>query len=324
MQEVRSAESLRDILLAGIERLKLQPGDSIDGRSLQDRLTYDWEIRTPSNDLVAVIAQRDPEGELAIVLQRNNRAELDAWLYGRDVLDLLETSPKVQLTRLEITNLFRPLLARQFSIASSPLEAPDRVDLTVATVRYGDNREYRGVATTYLADRIAIGETVKVFPQPNAAFGLPRDPAAALIMIGAGTGIAPFRGFLRDRQLSGATGRNWLFFGARHRADDFLYEQELAQWVDAGVLTHLDTAFSRDQAHKEYVQTRMLEHAEELYAWLEEGAYVYVCGNAERMAPDVESALLTIIATQRGVDEAGAQSYLDALVLAKRYLRDVY
>ncbi|MBF6209162.1 hypothetical protein IU483_34705 [Streptomyces gardneri] len=188
---------------------------------MQDRLTYDWEIRTPSNDLVAVIAQRDPEGELAIVLQRNNRAELDAWLYGRDVLDLLGTSPKVQLTRLEITNLFRPLLARQFSIASSPLEAPDRVDLTVATVRYGDNREYRGVATTYLADRIAIGETVKVFPQPNAAFGLPRDPAAALIMIGAGTGIAPFRGFLRDRQLSGATGRNWLFFGARHRAATF-------------------------------------------------------------------------------------------------------
>jgi sulfite reductase (NADPH) flavoprotein alpha-component len=312
------------LMAAMLARFGLRPGDDANGKTLEFRMLHEWEIRTPSPDLLAAIAERDPESELATVLRADSRSALEDWLYGRDVLDLLEASPNVIFSIAELSTLFRPLLPRQFSIASSPLENPDRVHLTVATVRYGTDRAHGGVATTYLADRVDPGQTVRVFPQPNATFSLPDDPTAPIIMIGPGTGIAPFRGFLQHRQASGATGPNWLFFGSRHRATDFLYEDELTSWVQNGVLTRLDLAFSRDQEQKEYVQTRMLEQATEVFRWLQDGAYIYACGEADQMAADVERVLLNIIATQHSVDEAGAREYLDGLILAKRYLRDVY
>ncbi|MFE7273678.1 sulfite reductase flavoprotein subunit alpha [Streptomyces sp. NPDC057623] len=277
------------------------------------------EIRTPSKELIADLVDRAPSSELASVVAHGDRSDLDSWLWGRDVLDLLRDAGPAAPGLAELLPLLRPLQPRQYSIASSPLAHPDRVHLTVASVRYG---RYEGVASTYLADRVDSG--VGVFVQPNASFGVPADDDAPMIMIGPGTGIAPFRGFLHERAARGAAGRNWLFFGDQHRETDFVYEDELTGLRERGVLTELDLAFSRDQAEKVYVQTRMRERSRELYSWLEEGAHLYVCGDASRMAKDVEAALLGVIAGQRGRGDDDAAEYLARLRRAKRYVRDVY
>ncbi|WOX11172.1 sulfite reductase flavoprotein subunit alpha [Streptomyces sp. N50] len=290
-------------------------------------LRTEREIRTPSKELIAALAERAPSGELAAVVAQGTRSDLDSWLWGRDVLDLLRaTDPSTAPTLPELLPLLRPLQARQYSISSSPLAHPDRVHLTVASVRYGSgDRRYEGVASTYLADRTGgEGRAVGVYVQPNASFGVPADDDAPMVMIGPGTGIAPFRGFLHERAARGASGRNWLFFGDRHRETDFVYEDELAELRARGVLTELDLAFSRDQAEKVYVQTRMRERSRELYGWLEDGAHVYVCGDASRMAKDVEAALLGVVAEQRGRGDDDAAEYLADLRRAKRYVRDVY
>ncbi|WP_419666733.1 diflavin oxidoreductase [Streptomyces sp. 2-1] len=289
-------------------------------------LRAEREIRTPSKELIAELVERAPSSELAAVVAHGDRSDLDSWLWGRDVLDLLrDAGPAAAPTLPELLPLLRPLQARQYSISSSPLAHPDRIHLTVASVRYGSGkRSYEGVASTYLADRVGEDAAVGVFVQPNASFGVPVDDDAPMVMIGPGTGIAPFRGFLHERAARGATGRNWLFFGDRHRESDFVYEDELAELRGQGVLTELDLAFSRDQAEKVYVQTRMRERSRELYGWLEEGAHVYVCGDASRMAKDVEAALLGVIAEQRGRGDDDAAEYLADLRRAKRYVRDVY
>lgn len=282
-------------------------------------LRAEREIRTPSKELVADLVERAPTGELASVVAHGDRSDLDSWLWGRDVLDLLRDAGSAAPSLAELLPLLRPLQARQYSISSSPLAHPGRIHLTVASVRYG---RYEGVASTYLADRAE--DTVGVYLQPNASFGVPADDDAPMVMIGPGTGVAPFRGFLHERAARGASGPNWLFFGDRHRATDFVYEDELDSLRKRGVLTELDLAFSRDQAEKVYVQTRMRERSRELYAWLEEGAHVYVCGDATRMAKDVEAALLGVIAEQRGRGDDDAAEYLADLRRAKRYVRDVY
>ncbi|MEV2193048.1 sulfite reductase flavoprotein subunit alpha [Streptomyces phaeochromogenes] len=291
-----------------------------------EALRVEREIRTPSKELIAELVERAPSSELAAVVAHGDRSDLDSWLWGRDVLDLLrDAGPAAAPTLPELLSLLRPLQARQYSISSSPLAHPDRIHLTVASVRYGTGkRAYEGVASTYLADRVGEDEAVGVFVQPNASFGVPVDDDAPMVMIGPGTGIAPFRGFLHERAARGATGRNWLFFGDRHRETDFVYEDELTRLRKDGVLTELDLAFSRDQAEKVYVQTRMRERSRELYGWLEEGAHVYVCGDASRMAKDVEAALLGVIAEQRGRGDDDAAEYLADLRRAKRYVRDVY
>lgn len=286
-------------------------------------LRTEREIRTPSKELIADLVERAPSSELAAVVAHGDRSDLDSWLWGRDVLDLLrDAGPAAAPTLAELLPLLRPLQARQYSISSSPLAHPDRIHLTVASVRYG---RHLGVASTYLADRTG-GEdtTVGVYVQPNASFGVPADDDAPMVMIGPGTGIAPFRGFLHERAARGASGRNWLFFGDRHRETDFVYEDELTELRKRGVLTELDLAFSRDQAEKVYVQTRMRERSRELYGWLEDGAHVYVCGDASRMAKDVEAALLGVVAEQRGRGDDDAAEYLADLRRAKRYVRDVY
>ncbi|SDO05435.1 sulfite reductase (NADPH) flavoprotein alpha-component [Streptomyces sp. cf386] len=287
-------------------------------------LRTDREIRTPSKELIADLVERAPAGELASVVAHGDRSDLDSWLWGRDVLDLLRDAGTKGPSLAELLPLLRPLQARQYSISSSPLAHPGSVHLTVASVRYGTgDRRYEGVASTYLADRTAASP-VGIYLQPNASFSVPADDDSPMIMIGPGTGIAPFRGFLHERAARGSSGRNWLFFGDQHRETDFVYEDELTELQRSGALTELDLAFSRDQAEKIYVQTRMRERSRELYAWLEEGAHVYVCGDASRMAKDVEAALLGVLAEQRGRGDDDAAEYLADLRRAKRYVRDVY
>ncbi|MGX2992821.1 sulfite reductase subunit alpha [Streptomyces sp. JNUCC 64] len=299
--------------------------EDVDGQPLVEVLRTGREIRTPSKELVADLVQRAPSSELAAVVAHGDRSDLDSWLWGRDVLDLLRDAGATAPDLDALLPFLRPLQARQYSISSSPLAHPGRVHLTIASVRYGTpRRRYEGVASTYLADRVGPGADVGVYLQPNTAFSVPADADAPMIMIGPGTGIAPFRGFLHERAASGASGRNWLFFGDQHRATDFVYEDELTELSDSGVLTRLDLAFSRDQAEKVYVQTRMREQSRELYGWLEDGAHVYVCGDASRMAKDVEATLLHVIGEQRGRGDDDAAQYLAELRRSKRYVRDVY
>ena len=308
-----------------LEQVGANGGESFDGRPITEVLRSDREIRTPSKDLIADLVQRAPASELAAVVSHGDKHELDRWLWGRDVLDLLRDAGPAAPGLDELLPNLRPLQARQYSISSSPLAHPDRIHLTIASVRYGDpHRMYAGVASTFLADRVDPDGTVDVYLQPNASFGVPADASAPMIMIGPGTGIAPFRGFLHERAAAGATGRNWLFFGDQHRDTDFVYQDELTELQEQGVLNRLDLAFSRDQAEKVYVQTRMREQSAELFAWLEDGGHVYVCGDASRMAKDVEAALLDVIRTGRGRDEDDALSYLADLRRTKRYVRDVY
>ncbi|GLF92881.1 sulfite reductase subunit alpha [Streptomyces yaizuensis] len=318
---------VNDDTLVGLllEHLGARGDEDVDGRPLAEVLRTGREIRTPSKDLVAALAERAPAGELASVAAHGDPSDLDSWLRGRDVLDLLRDAGSAAPGPDELLPLLRPLQARQYSISSSPLAHPDRIHLTVASVRYGTaHRSYEGVASTYLANRAAEEPGVGIYLQPNASFAVPADDDAPMIMIGPGTGIAPFRGFLHERAARGAAGRNWLFFGDQHRRTDFVYEDELAHLRERGVLTRLDLAFSRDQAEKIYVQTRMRERSRELYGWLEDGAHVYVCGDASRMAKDVEAALLDVIAGQRGRGAEDATRYLADLRRAKRYVRDVY
>ncbi|ROS47114.1 sulfite reductase subunit alpha [Curtobacterium sp. PhB78] len=308
-----------------LEQVGANGGESFDGRPITEVLRSDREVRTPSKDLIADLVQRAPASELAAVVSHGDKHELDRWLWGRDVLDLLRDAGPAAPGLDELLPNLRPLQARQYSISSSPLAHPDRIHLTIASVRYGDpHRMYAGVASTFLADRVDPDGTVDVYLQPNASFGVPADASAPMIMIGPGTGIAPFRGFLHERAAAGATGRNWLFFGDQHRDTDFVYQDELTELQEQGVLNRLDLAFSRDQAEKVYVQTRMREQSAELFAWLEDGGHVYVCGDASRMAKDVEAALLDVIRTGRGRDEDDALSYLADLRRTKRYVRDVY
>ncbi|MCL8010919.1 sulfite reductase flavoprotein subunit alpha [Streptomyces sp. AS02] len=292
-----------------------------DDQETAELLRTEREIRTPSKELIAELVERAPASELAAVVAHGDREDLDSWLWGRDVLDLLRDAGPKAPDLAELLPFLRPLQARQYSISSSPLAHPGSIHLTVASVRYD---RYEGVASTYLADRVGADGKVGIYLQPNAAFSIPAADDSPVIMIGPGTGIAPFRGFLHERAARGASGRNWLFFGDQHRETDFVYEDELTAFQKSGVLSELDLAFSRDQAEKIYVQTRMRERSRELYAWLEEGAAVYVCGDASRMAKDVEAALLGVIAEQRGRGDDDAAEYLAGLRRAKRYVRDVY
>jgi sulfite reductase (NADPH) flavoprotein alpha-component len=255
------------------------------------------------------------------------KEDLIAWLDEREFVDVLTEFPSARaaLTPQEFVDHLRKLMPRLYSIASSPKMFPEEIHLTVAVVRYSTNgRERVGVATTFLADRAQPGATeVPVFVS-RSHFGVPEDGARDCVMVGPGTGIAPFRAFIQERAAAGATGRNWLFFGDQRRATDFLYEEEWTRWQTEGVLARLDLAFSRDQAEKIYVQDKMRANAVELWAWLKVGAYFYVCGDAKRMAKDVDAMLHTIIAEQGSLTPAQAVDYVKQMKKDKRYQRDVY
>lgn len=282
-------------------------------------LTEHFEIRTPSRALLTLAASRTSDEVAAAALSSGDtHGAEDSWLYGKDVLDIVALA---DLKVDEVVDTLRPLQFRDYSIASSPLAHPDSVHLTVASVRYdAAGRRHGGVASTYLADRC---EKVLVHLRPNNHFRLPAGDVP-IIMIGPGTGIAPFRAFLQERQAAGATGRSWLFFGDRRRSTDFLYGEELSAFVDTGVLTKLDLAFSRDQDAKVYVQHRIQENAEEFFGWLQDGAHLYVCGDADRMAKDVDAALHDVVARVGAMSAEAAHAYVNDLIKSHRYVRDVY
>ena len=283
-------------------------------------------ITAPAPSLVKDAATRSGNTDLLALLDPAKKADLDRWLFGRDVVDVLKACPGAKFIPAEFVAHLRKLQPRLYSISSSPKAHPGEVHLTVAAVRYeGHGRAKSGVCSCWLADRVEPGITpVPVFVQVSHGFRLPSDLSRPVIMIGPGTGIAPFRAFLEERRATSATGKNWLFFGDQQRACDFLYEEELTAWAKDGFLTRLDLAFSRDQAEKIYVQTRMLAQAAELWSWLEAGAHLYVCGDAKRMAKDVDAALHTVIETAGGRTKEQAAEYVAALKTAKRYQRDVY
>jgi sulfite reductase (NADPH) flavoprotein alpha-component len=308
---------------SGDETLALPDGGSIPFREALRRQVV---VTSPSDSLIREAATRSGNSDLVALLQPERKAELEAWKYGRDLLDLLEVCPGATFEPAELTGMLRRLQPRLYSISSSPKAHPGEVHLTVAVVRYTtQGRPRSGVCSGFLADRVSLLETpVPVFVQTSHGFRLPKDGAVPIILIGPGTGIAPFRAFLEERRATGATGPNWLFFGDQRRAVDFLYEEEVVPMHQDGFLTRLDLAFSRDQAEKIYVQHRMLEHAAELWRWLEAGAHVYVCGDAKRMAKDVDAALHRVIQTAGGRSTEQAAEYVAAMKAAKRYQRDVY
>jgi sulfite reductase (NADPH) flavoprotein alpha-component len=221
--------------------------------------------------------------------------------------------------------MLRKLQPRLYSIASSQLAHEDEVHLLVGLTRYRSyGRTRTGVCSGYLCERLGEDEPLRVYLSPNPGFRLPQNPDARVIMIGPGTGVAPFRAFVEERAALGTRGRNWLFFGEQHFATDFLYQVEWQRWFKSGVLSRLDLAFSRDQPEKIYVQQRMRENGRDLYAWLQDGAHVYVCGDAGAMATGVEEALVAIVSQEGGKDRDAALEYIEGLRTTKRYQRDVY
>lgn len=295
---------------------------------VRDAFLTKFSLRTISKSLLQLARDRatgTDRDALAAVLDAADPRVLKDWLDAREVADLFEDFPSIRLAPHELAEQLRKLTPRLYSICSSPRAARDSVELTVAVVRYATNgRDREGVCSNYLAHHAPVGESaVNVFVAPSH-FAPPEDDAAPLIMVGPGAGVAPFRGFLQDRALKNATGKNWLFFGDRHEASDFLYREELEAWRANGVLTRLSTAWSRDQEAKIYVQDRMLEEGAELWRWLDAGASLHVCGDARRMARDVEAALLEIIEKHGGMSTKEAQNYVRILRHAGRYQRDVY
>ncbi len=297
--------------------------------SIHEALTSKLALAGPTRRLVETLfakATHLPEkSKLEGLLVPESKEILATWLDEREFIDLLAEFPSAKLQPQELVDHMRKLMPRLYSIASSPRMHPQEIHLTVAIVRYETNgRDRVGVATTFLADRVTVGATPTPVFVSHSHFGPPEDGSKDIIMVGPGTGVAPFRAFVQDRAALGAKGRNWLFFGDQKRASDFLYEEDWAQWSKDGILTRLDTAFSRDQITKIYVQDRMRENAAELWAWIKGGGYFYVCGDAKRMAKDVDLALHDVIAGQGAMTPAAAADYVKLMKKEKRYQRDVY
>jgi sulfite reductase (NADPH) flavoprotein alpha-component len=297
--------------------------------ALRDALTNRLALSKPTRKFIETLAtaatRLDEKAKLEGLLAPESKDVLTAFLEEREFVDLLGEFPSVRLTPAVFVDQLRKLMPRLYSIASSPRQHPTDIHLTVAVVRYETNHRQRvGVCSTFLADRAQVGAaSVPVFVS-HSHFGPPDDPARDCIMVGPGTGIAPFRAFLQDRVAIGATGRNWIFFGDQKRATDFLYEEEWAGYLAKGQLTRFDTAFSRDQLLKVYVQDRMREHAADVWRWIDGGAHFYVCGDAKRMAKDVDTALLDVVAQQGGLTNEQAADYVRQMKKDKRYQRDVY
>ena len=293
----------------------------------REALLRNYHITQPSKQFLEALAART-EGESVVKELLGDplrKDDLAKYTYGMEYIDFLLTHPSIKFTPQELVPLLRKLQPRLYSISSSPKAHPEEAHLTVASVRYETHgRQRKGVASTFLAERAEHPATVPLFFHSAKHFRLPEDKSLPIIMVGPGTGIAPFRAYLQERQATGATGKNWLFFGDQRAAYDYLYRDELEAMHDSGVLTHLDLAFSRDQDAKVYVQHRMLEKGAELYQWLEEGAHFYVCGDASRMAKDVDAALHKIVETHGNKTPEEAAQYVEAMKKAKRYKRDVY
>jgi sulfite reductase (NADPH) flavoprotein alpha-component len=298
-----------------------------DGRTLcvREALLKEYVITESSEQLLSLMARSAKDPVERIALESLVERDRNGFLEGQDVLDLLTRFPSVKAPVAELVAALSPLPPRLYSIASSPKAHPDQVHLTVGVVRYSRwERLRKGVASTYLAERVQPGQRVRVFVQRSHGFGLPESGDTPIIMVGPGTGIAPFRAFLQERRATGARGRAWLFFGDQRQDCDFLYREELEEHLRHGTLSRLETAFSRDQEEKVYVQHRLLENAAEVWSWLVDGAHLYVCGDAKRMARDVDETLRRIATEQGRLSPDAAKRYLTALAREMRYQRDVY
>jgi sulfite reductase (NADPH) flavoprotein alpha-component len=293
--------------------------------SLEAALRHDYEITALTPGFVTRYGKLAGAKELQALAAVEARDELRTLITTHQIIDVITGYPATGIGAADFLGALRRLQPRLYSIASSLDANPDEVHLTVGLVEWlWRERPRHGVATGWLTHRCAIDDTVPVYVETNDGFRLPSDPAIPVIMIGAGTGIAPYRAFLQEREINGVTGKSWLFFGDRRFRTDFLYQIEWLSYLKDGVLSRMDVAFSRDQAHKVYVQDRLREHGRDLYAWLEEGAHVYVCGDAKAMAPDVHEALIAIIGEARSKGREDAELYMQTMQQDRRYLRDVY
>ncbi|MES1928244.1 sulfite reductase [Salinisphaera dokdonensis CL-ES53] len=310
---------LADIDASGGEKVKAPSGEN---RLLRQVLLKEVDITKPSDEVIALLADSAGDAEEAedLRLLAERGAE-----EGQSLLELLRVYPSARPDVQKLVDELGPLQPRLYSIASSSRKHPNEIHTTVAVVKtavYG--RGYKGVASTFLAKRLSRNGEVPVYIQRSDEFRVNADPDHPAIMIGPGTGIAPFIAFLQEREARGDSGRNWLFFGNPESAKDHIYREQLESWRDSGLISRLTLAFSRDQEDKVYVQNRMREQAREFWAWLEAGAVIYICGDAERMAKDVDAALHDIVAEQGGLSEAEAGRYVETLSAEHRYLRDVY
>lgn len=312
------AAILEQVGLSGIESIELD-GESI---SIHSALVNKFEITASNPQLVTKYSELSGSKKLQKLVE--DKDKLREYAGNTQMIDVLKEK-KTKLTAEELASLFRKLTPRLYSIASSQAEVEDEVHLTVGLVEYQQGEETRyGGASHYLTHRLEEGDKVKVFIEHNNNFKLPQDDNTPVIMIGPGTGIAPFRSFIQEREARDAEGKNWLFFGDRTFTQDFLYQVEWQKFLKSGVLTKLDVAFSRDQAEKVYVQDRILENAAEVWQWLQQGAYLYVCGDANRMAKDVHEALISVAEQQGKLGRDQAEAFINDLRKAKRYQRDVY
>lgn len=292
---------------------------------LRGALLRQFEITVLTRPLVEKAAAFSENGKLAELVQPDNREAFKAYANGRDLLDLLQDFGPWKLTPADLVSILRKLPPRLYSIASSNKANPDEVHVTIRKVEYeAHGRNRGGVCSVQVSERLEAGDTLPIFIQNNPNFKLPANPQTPVIMIGPGTGVAPFRAFLEEREELGSEGKTWLFYGDRHFVTDFLYQTDWQRMLKDGVLTKLDVAFSRDSEEKVYVQHRMLEQGSEFYAWLQEGGHVYVCGDEKHMAHDVHAALLSIVEKHGGLSSEAAAAYVADLQASGRYQRDVY
>lgn len=290
--------------------------------ALHQALTEKHDVTTLTGHLVRSLA--DLTGDKKLVALAGDAGALAAFLPGRHVVDLLEAHPNT-LTAQQLTGLLRGLPPRLYSVASSQKLVGEEAHLLVGAVRYqAHGRDRAGVASTHIADRRRVGDSLPLYVKPNEHFRLPADPAVPVIMIGPGTGVVPFRAFMQERDALGTEGRSWLFFGDRQYTHDFLYQLEWQDLLARGLLTRLDLAFSRDQDAKSYVQHRLWDQRRDLHAWMQDGAHVYVCGDQARMAKDVHAMLRDVISDQGAITAAAAEAQLDGMRRTGRYLLDVY
>ena len=309
---------LKQANLTGTENIRLKEGEFLLKNALSDRL----EITILNREVIQNYQLKSGNSNLQKLIE--NEEELDHYLYGHDVLDLLEEFPH-SFTAQDFVEVLRNFPPRLYSISSSQSAVGDEVHVTVATVRYSHKGRQRGGAcSTYLSDRIEADSQVSVFIEKNPAFKLPEDEKTPVILIGAGTGVAPYRAFLQHREANDQKGKSWLFFGERHFHSDFLYQLEWQKLLKDGYLEKIDVAFSRDQDKKVYVQHRLIENQKEVFEWLSQGANIYLCGDMKQMARDVQKTLLRIFETEGGMSEEKAQEYLKMLKKEKRFQSDVY
>ena len=320
----RNKQLLVDQIIERLHTSKdfIPSGHEID---IENLLKFKFEILTPTKRLIEYVEKIAEDSELSLILEKKDSKALDDFKWGMDVLDFMNLNPKVDFIVEKFLDLLKPLQHRTYSISSSINKYDNKVHLTISSVRWKNKkRDYNGVCSTYLADDCNEQEKVKIFFTPNKSFRLPEDKDKDIIMIGPGTGIAPFRAFLQEREVTKSSGKNWLFFGDQTRDNDFIYEDELKDMLNKNILTKLDLAFSRDQKEKLYVQHKIYENKKEFFSWIENGSIIYICGDATKMAKDVEDIILKIISEEKNCSFNDSIDYLNKLKKEKRYLRDVY